>query len=255
MNNENKSHKTIIISLTFFFFLFSFFFCSCDHGQLGNADVTDTYYPGNEIFDERLDFLNGFWSSRNGSRLLDRYQIRKWDDLTAEDKEEAQALFPSADIANLKTYATEDTPQDGDYVFLYDETVFVPSPGDPENAGGWGFSYMGVVRAVNIFNDDKKRGAVIIEYFEGADPAWLSDPGGYSYQGLEPGEKPYYGVYFKVIDNNTVQLANPVDLKARLEGRLYHTEQKTLQKAVKFFDVENEAEFISWGVVISQNRE
>jgi hypothetical protein len=255
MTKKNNLHKTIIISLTFFIFHFSFFICSCDHGQLGGADVTDTYYSGSEIFNERMGFLSGLWNSRNGLRLLDSYQIREWSDLTSEDKEKAKTLFPSIDIANIKTYATEDTPQDGDYIFLYDETVFEPGPDDPENAGNWGFSYMGVVRAVNIFNDDIKRGAVIIEYLEGADPAWLSDPDGYAYQGLYPGEKPFYGVYFKVIDDNTVQMANAVDLAARYAGELYYTEQETLQEAVEFFNAANEAEFISWGVVKKKKRE
>jgi hypothetical protein len=235
-------------------FLASFFICSCDHGQIGGADVTGTYYPGDEIFNERLGFLSGLWYSRSGSRLLDSYHIDKWSDLTTEDKEKAQYLFPSIDIDKLKTYATEDTPQDGDYVCLYDDTVFEPGEGDPENVGKGGFCYMGIVRAINIFNNDIRRGAIIIEYFEGADPAWLSDPDGYAYQGLEPGEKPFYGIYFKTLNQNTVQMANPVDLVALNEGKPYYAEKGTLQEAINFFNVENEAEFISWGVVSPHNR-
>jgi hypothetical protein len=188
--------------------------------------------------------------------LLDSYQIRKWSDLTTEDKEKARTLFPSIDIANIKTYATQDTPEGNDYyIFLYDDTVFEPEPGDPEEAGKGDFCYMGVVRAVNIFNNNINRGAIIIEYFEWAYPAWLSDPEDYSYQGLKPGEKPFFGIYFKVIDDNTVQMANAVNLAALYAGELYYTERKTLQEAVEYFDVENEAEFVSWGDVIPQERE
>jgi hypothetical protein len=236
-------------------FLASFFICSCDHGKLGGADITDTYHPGDEIFDERLDFLDGLWYSRDGSRLLDSYQIRKWGDLTAEDKAKAQALFPSINIDTLKTYATEDVPQDGDYVLLYDVTVYEPGPEEPENHGNWGFCYIGMVKAINIFNDDIKRGAIIIEYFEGADPAWLWDSDNFKYQGLRPGEKPFFGIYFKVLDQNAIQMANAVDLAAMYAGEPYYTEKGTLHEAVEFFNAANEAEFISWGDVIPQNRD
>jgi hypothetical protein len=225
MTKKNNLHKTLIISLAFFTFNFSLFICSCDQGQLGDADRTDTYYPGNIVFDGRLGFLSGLWYSRNGLRLLDSYQIRKCSDLSVEDKEKAQALFPSMDIANIKTYATQDTPEGSDYyIFLYDDTVFEPEPGDPKESGKGDFCYMGIVRAINIFNNDIRRGAIIIEYFEGADPAWLSDPGGYAYQYLSPGEKPFFGIYFKVLSKDSVQLANPVDLAAMNAGKPYYTE-------------------------------
>jgi len=50
-------------------------------------------------------------------------------------------------------------------------------------------------------------------------------------------------------------MANAVDLAAMYAGENYYTEQGTLNEAVKTFDVENEAEFISWGVVTPQNRD
>jgi hypothetical protein len=256
MRKEKKMYKTIIIYLSLLIAHCSLLICSCDHGQLGGADVTDTYYSGDEIFEERLGFLSGLWYSEYaGIGLLDSYRIRKWSDLTDKDKAKAQGLFPSIDIANPKTYATQDTPKDSDYYFfLYDDTVYGQEEDIAENYVNWGFCYMGVVRAINIFNNDINRGAIIIEYFEGADPAWLSDPDGYSYQGLRPGEKPFFGIYFKVIDNNTVQMANAVNLAALYAGELYYTERETLQEAVEYFDVENEAEFVSWGDVIPQNR-
>jgi hypothetical protein len=50
-------------------------------------------------------------------------------------------------------------------------------------------------------------------------------------------------------------MANPVDLAAMYAKNHYYTEQGTLVEAVGVFDVENEAEFISWGVVFPQDRE
>jgi hypothetical protein len=259
---EMKSRKNIcramIICLSLFIVHCSLFICCDDHGQIGGADVTGTYYPGDRIFDERLGFLSGLWNSRDpGIGLLDSYRIRKWGDLTDKDKVKARALFSGLNIDepdNPKTWSTKNTPQAGDYILLFDDTVYGQEDADSGNNENWGFCFMGVVRAINIFNNDKKRGAVIIEYLEGADPAWLSDPDGYAYQGLKPGEKPFFGIYFKALDKNTVQMANAVDLAAMNAGKLYYTEKGTLQEAVKFFDVENEAEFISWGVVIPHSK-
>jgi len=215
-----------------------FIFLSCDYGDIGEADITNTYHSGSAVFEERLAFFSGVWNSS-----YDGYRIRKWSDITNNDKSKVQEFFPSININNLKTYSTKDTPGNNDYVLLFDD------------GGGWGFCFMGLVRAINIFNDNKNKGAVIIEYFEEADPAWLSDTDGYSYQNLAPGEKPFFGVYFNVIDTNTVQFANPIDLVAMNNGNPYHTEQKTLQEAINFFNVVNEAEFISWGVVMPHSRE
>ena len=236
-------------------FAASFIFCSCNHGQLGGADKTSTCFPMDERFQERLEFLAGIWHSHYaGIGRLDGYRIRKWSNLTAEDRAKAQALFPALNIANPRTYKTLDTPKDSDYVILYDDSAYGQQngTGSGENRG---FVYMGLVRAINIFNGDKNRGALIIEYFEGADPKWLSDPNGYSYQGLEPGEKPFFGVYYRVLGTDTIQMANATDLAALSLGYRYYTEKGTLDEAIKANSVENEAEFISWGVVIPQDRE
>ncbi|MDR1868510.1 MAG: hypothetical protein LBQ82_00840 [Treponema sp.] len=224
-----KRMKNVIL----IFLVACFLFWSCDstdHGKLGGADITDTYYPTDAQFKERLDFFCGTWSSS-----YDDYRIRKWSDFAAEDKERAQILFPSLDVDNPKTYSTQEPLPNSYYVVLYDDT-------------GLGFGFMGLLRAINIFNGDKNRGALVIEYFEGADPLWLSD------QGLTRGEKPFFGIYYKVLDSDTVQMANAVNLAAMYAGNPYYTEKKTLNEAIKTFNVENEAEFISWGVVTPYNR-
>ena len=217
---------------------FVFLFYSCDLGLLGGADRTDTYNSDSALFEERMSFFGGTWNSD-----YDSYRIRKWSDISDEDKSKALEYFSSMDIGNPKTYSTKYTPKNSDYFLLFDD------------GGGWGFCFMGLARTINIFNNDIKRGAIIIEYFEGADPAWLSDPDGYSPQNLAPGEKPFFGIFFNVIEADTIQFANPVDLAAMINGEPYHTEQKTLNEAINFFNVVNEAELINWNTVMPYKRE
>ena len=232
-----------------------FLFCACKYGDVGDADITGTYFPGDSVFEERLDFLRGVWYSRDaGIGLLDGYRVQKWENLTAADKAKALALFPALSVDSPKTYSSGSVPKNSDYILLYDDTLY----GLQDDTGGqksWGFSFMGLVRAINIFNNDLNRGAVIIEYFEKADPEWLSDPGGFAYQGLAPGENPFFGVYHRVLSSDDVQMSNAIDLTALNAGEPYYTEKKTLAEAINFFNVVNEAEFISWGVVIPHQRE
>jgi hypothetical protein len=241
--------------LVLIFFSLSFLFWSCDHGQLGGADKTETYYATDAVFTERMNFLCGVWYSRDPEiGLIDGCRIRKWSDLNSSDKAKAQSLFPAMNIDSPKTYSGQAVPQDSDYVLLYDDTLYGQQNDDSGDTESWGFSFMGLVRAINIFNGDKNRGAIIIEYFEGADPLWLSDSGGYSYQGLGRGEKPFFGIYYKTLDPDTVQMANPINLAAMYAGELYYTEQETLNDAVGAFDAENEAEFVNWGMTIPKDR-
>jgi len=237
--------------------LFAILFWSCDHGQLGGADKTDTHESGTAVFEERLGFLSGVWYSHYaGIGRLDGYRIRKWSALTASDKAKAQALFTAVNINSIRAYKTLDSPKESDYILLYDDTVYGQADDNSaNNDGNWGTAYMGIVRAINIFNDDKNRGSVIIEYFEKTDPKWLSDRGSSSYQGLTPGEKPFFGIYYRVLGQDIVQMANAVDLVALSLGYPYYTEKGTLKEAIEANSVEKEAEFISWGVVIPQDRE
>ena len=243
--------KKLIHLLFVIYYLLFILFASCDYGQLGGADQTGSYIPGSAIFDERLSFLSGVWYSHYaGIGRLDGYRIRRWSDLSAADKTKAQALFPDLDVSNPVTYSLE-SPDPNDYILLYDGSVY--GQGDDTDAGknlGNGSGFMGLVRAINIFNGDKNRGAIIIEYFDGADPKWLKET-----QGLAPGAKPFFGIYFRVLSPNLVQMANAVDLAALYAGEPYYTEKRTLNEAIMAFNVENEAEFISWGAAIPQDRE
>ena len=109
------------------------------------------------------------------------------------------------------------------------------------------FAYLGIVRAVSVFNGDRNRGAIIIEYLTGCAPQWDDD--------IKGGQRPFFGIYYRILDRDTVQMANAVDLAALYAGEKYYTETKTLDEAIALNTVENEAEFISWGVVIPQDRE
>ena len=240
-----------IKKILFIFLAAGFLFSSCDYGQLGSADRTDTYQSGSEVFEERLGFLSGVWYSHDpGIGRLDGYRIREWGSLSAGDKAKAEALFPALNADSPLTCSSRMVPQSGDYVFLYDDTVLGQQDDNPGAQESWGFSYMALVRAINIFNNDKDRGAVIIEYFEGAEPLWLSET-----QDLERGVNPFFGIYYRVLSADIVQMANPVDQAAKYAGENYYTEKGSLEEAVSSFSVENEAEFISWGVAIPQNRE
>jgi len=129
--------KTMTLNKKIRAWAFSFALCSllfvlfsCDHGELGGADKTDTYYPEDALFKERMDFLCGKWSSS-----YDDYRIRKLSDFDAEDKARAQVLFPTLDVDNPKTYSTQEIPPNSYYIVLFDD-----------NAGGesWGFGFMGL---------------------------------------------------------------------------------------------------------------
>ena len=231
-------------SAVFILFAAGFLFWSCDYGQLGGADRTDTYRPGDELFEERLEFLCGLWYSHHPytNNPMDGYYISEWSGFSRDN-------YPTLNTS-FKTCSTGDSPQNGDYVLLYGGAAISQEGGSGEASESRRVGYMGLVRAINIFNGNINRGAVIIEYFEGTDPLWLSEK-----QGLVRGEKPFFGVYYRVRNANTVQMANAVDLAAMYKGKPYYTEKATLNEAIDANTVENESEFISWGVVYPQIRE
>ncbi|MCL2608600.1 MAG: hypothetical protein FWD94_01675 [Treponema sp.] len=223
-------------------------FSACDYGELGDADKTDTYMPGDAVFDERMDFFDGIWKMPGNG---DGYHIRRWGDLDGKDEtlETAELLFPNLDTENLKTWSTKENPSTDDFVLLY-------NGGGPYEDEWGGTSYMGIVRAINIFNDDLDRGAIIIEYFEGADPEWLSTPGFNNSQGLRPGEVPFFGIHYRgVADKNWVQMANAVNLAALYAGKLYYVEQRSFEDALRVFTVKKDSEWIDWGIVMPQKRQ
>jgi hypothetical protein len=230
---------------------------SCDlyqYGMLDGADITDILRPGDPetaaSYEELMEFLSAVWYSHYaGIGRLDGYRVGKWKDFDAI-METKLSLLPNLDPFR-ETYTDTSgsfLPGDEDYFVFYDSSVYGQQD-DNEAIGppGWDFGFLGIVRAVNVFNHDANRGSIIIEYVKGCAPTWSAD--------IKDGRLPFFGVYYRVLSPNIVQLANAVDLSALYAGKPYHTEKATLQEAIDANTVENEAEFISWGVVIPQDRE
>jgi hypothetical protein len=236
------------------------------YGKLGGADKTvaaDIEY----ILAPKV----GVWYSHYGRKRLDGYTIGKWKDVKALLGEEKVELFgrlfpgfdfdnptfkelPAAigDDANAEDGEGAGSPpvEDEDYFIFYDDTVYGEGEdGSGEGEGGWGFGYMGIVRAVNTFQDSEN-GAIIIEYLDGCYPPWLN-----AYVDIENEPLPFFGIYYRVLKPDIIQMANAVVLANLFAGLPYHTETATLAEAIEKNNAENDGEFISWGVVIPQDRE
>jgi hypothetical protein len=242
--------------------------CELDYGDVGGADegLGSYAYTDNPAAIARvIGSWSGAWYSHYGNRKLDGYRIGKWRDRHALIPPAKLALFPDIDLDNprllnysgLSYNAANDFPAsagypnglDDAYFVFYDDTVFEYEPGDGGN-GGWGdfrMRYFGIVKAVNTFYSDKA-GAVIIQYLDGGFPNWDAD---------FPGPPPlsYFGIYYRVLGPDIIQMANAVELGDLAAGKKYYTETATLEAAIAKNTVENEGEFIAWGVVIPQDRE
>jgi hypothetical protein len=262
----NRKQKRDIIRRVLFFAAGVLFptclFSTCDlyeYGQIGGADKTGTFYPyhdmSSDVFENTMSFISGVWYSHYaGVGMLDGYRIGKWKDFKklVEDSGKA-ALFPNLVKETYTTETGSNTPDDEDFFVFYDDTVYGQTDDSTGGNGGWGnlvTRYIGIVRAVNIFNNDTERGAIIVEYFKGCAPLCLD-----RWPESEEGKRPFFGIYYRILDGDVVQLANAVDLAALNAGKKYYTETAHLDEAIAFNNVENEAEFISWGVVIPQDRE
>jgi hypothetical protein len=231
--------------------------CELDFGKLGGADITitaDTPEAIANIMESKL----GIWYSHYGASRLDGYRIGRWEYIETNLGSKKLALFPgfypNPDKApeNYKLFLSKGSkePQPDDYYVFYDDTVYGQSDNDSGGNGGWDglvTRYIGLVRAVNTFHDTEDTGAVIIEYFNGAYPQWSQD--------VVKTPLPFFGIYFRVLGPDTIQMANAVELEALSKGEKYYTETRTLKEAIAKNNAENDGEFISWGVVIPQDRQ
>jgi hypothetical protein len=190
----------------------------------------------------------GVWYSRFGELRLDGYRVGRWSEIK-DLMGNKLSLFPDFDPDKPRLHDGYDI-QDDDYFIFYDDTVYGADDNGEGGNGGWdGFvsRYIGIARAVNIFNDNADTGAVIIEYLEGCYPQWAMD--------VVFWPLPFFGIYYRVISPGSIQMANAVDLDALAAGKAYYTETATLQEAIDKNNAENDSKFISWGVVIPQSRE
>jgi hypothetical protein len=222
------------------------------------ADTPGTDTPGtdtpstdtleNDGMAEIIDPWRGVWYSHYGGFRTDGYRVGRWDELK-ETMGNKLALFPDFDPDNPRLYDSY-TIKDDDYFIFYDDTVYGENDSGEGGNGGWEgliTRYIGIARAVNIFNGNINTGAVIIEYLEGCYPQWSAD--------VLIMPLPFFGIYYRVINPDSIRMANAVDLYALSAGKRYYTETATLEEAIVKNNLENEGKFISWGVVIPQDRE
>jgi hypothetical protein len=238
--------------------------CGDMYGTVGGADITDTYRSPDAIA-ERLDLWQGTWYSRYGSRLMDGYTVGKWKEVSSVLGSKAK-IFLSAGFdpyhprfldpeGNVRSAVPADESNRGepgvihdeDFFIFYDDSVYRQNL-EITGGTGRGQSWIGIVRAVNIFDKNPRRGAVIVEYLDGAYPDRPPFDKG-------PKALPFYGVFFRVLTEDTMQLANPLKLAERINGRPYHTETAGLEEAIALNNVENDVEFVDWGETLPQDRE
>ena len=228
-------------------------FASCNlyYGELGGADATTQASVA-----AVMRPLRGTWYSHYAGKRLDGYRIGQWGvngaGFAADLGPERMALFPGYDGTLYQgAEALAYRPHPDDYYIFYDDTVYGQgSDGSGTGNGGWQgltMRFAGIVRSVNTFNGRDGAGAIIIQYFKGCCPAWSPD--------VKDGQRPFFGVYYRVLSPNIVQMANAVILENLYKGIPYYTEQATLEAAQVINSAENDGEFISWGVVVPQDRE
>jgi hypothetical protein len=234
--------------------------CEMQYGRVGGTDQGLETAEDPDDIAAVIDSWEGIWYSHYGNRKLDGYRIGKWKNRHTLIPPEKQALFPGLDLdaPRFLNYAgmAYDPANDFDgslddaYFIFYDDTVFENAPGDGGN-GGWGddfhMRYFGIVKAVNTFYG-KDSGAVIIQYLQHCFPNWDPD---------FPGPPPlsYFGIYYRVKGPDVIQMANAVVLGNIPLKKKYYTETATLEAAIARNSVENEGEFIAWGVAYPQDRE
>jgi hypothetical protein len=227
---------------------------ACEYGEPGGADTQTTYKYGDPEFERILKNMSGVWYSHYGAIRTDGYRIGRWGTggVTFETEMGGTklGLFPLMKKTPYKTCKTTGGINAGDFYVFYDDTVYGQQDDDSGGNGGWAdivTRYIGIVRAINIFNGDANRGAVIIEYLDNACPTW-TEP-------VANGSSPFFGIFFRVINNDCIQMANAVNLSDLYAGVSYYTETATLEEAIAKNNASNEAEYISWGVVLPQDRE
>ena len=94
--------------------------------------------------------------------------------------------------------------------------------------------YKGTVRFVSNYSSTS--GVIIIEYTE---PPYYEKYNGYS----------FFGIYFRNLKNDTVQLANAINL-----GDMSSPDTATLEEAVEKFTRFKMGNYVDWGVVQPQKR-
>jgi hypothetical protein len=227
---------------------FSLLITNCDapYGKLGGADLTTTYDTA-EIIERIIDRFCGKWYSFFNGLRLESYRIGRWRDRESIIPPDKRVQFSAFEIDAPKFREAAANIDDDEYFIFFDDTVYGQSADGSGGGAGWGSSYLGIVRVVNIFNGDRDTGAIIIEYLDGAYPSGSAE--------VLNIPLPFFGIHYRVINQDSVQMANPIDLAALMAGEQYYTETATLEEAVLKNTASNNGEFITWGLVTPQERE
>jgi hypothetical protein len=220
--------------------------CDSPYGKVGGADETNTYTSPAEIARITGPMAGIWYSHAAGGGRLDGYRIGKWENFDALVGGKT-ALFPNLEKETYTAESGSAIPHADDYFVLYDDTAYGQEDDNSPPQESWGFSYCGIVRAVNIFSGDPEYGALIIEYLKGCAPQWDED--------IKDGQRPFFGIYYRKLNNDSIQMTNAIDLAALAAGEKYYTETAALAEAIEKNNAENGNEFIDWGVVIPQDRE
>jgi hypothetical protein len=202
------------------------------------GNTTTTYYTGDAEFNTVMaSFEEGLWLSYDG------YHIHKWSDFDADHWDRAKDIFSTmtTNKNDLKTYSTQQKPGNNDYIIMYDDDAM-------DMGGPYGMGYMGIVRAVNVSTTSNSEGAFIIEYFEGTEPAWLlAGYSGYvSSQELQPGEKPFFGFYFQLDDEDTCHFGNTTD--GEYGSVPWYSETATLGEAINKITIANQSLYLGGAI-------
>jgi hypothetical protein len=231
--------------------------CEGAYGEVGGADITDTYRESEDIA-RYIDGWQGSWYSHFGSRALDGFIVGKWKDIDSlgvrlrvfqgvdftqpQFLDSRGYLVPALEPDSDNPRGSPRTIDGEDYFIMYDDTVYGQTMGgySPDQRG---YSYIGIVRAVNIFDRDPSTGAVVVEYLAGCYPERVPFQ-----NGLRP--LPFFGIFFRILSPSSIQFSNPIKLAARINGEAYHTETSSLSAAVSLNNVENDIEFNNWGEVV-----
>lgn len=107
-------------------------------------------------------------------------------------------------------------------------------------------AFMGIVRQVHIFDkaeESREAGCIIIEFLEGC----YEDGSPFDY---DVSDRPFQGIFYRIIDDDTVQLANAWDF---VQWEPPNT--ATLEEAVEKFVPANDGDLVAWGIVLPQTRE
>jgi hypothetical protein len=235
--------------------------CELYFGTRGGADVSTNYDAEQSAFDGILAGMSGAWYSHYGANRLDGYRIGKFgeggENFARELGPTKLALFPTNNDPLEPPYPlyqggeTEPyVPNAEDYYLFYDDTVYGQDDGGEGGNSGWGslvMRYAGIVRAATVFNNDEKTGVIIVQYFKGCAPTWSA--------AIRDGQRPFVGMYYRVRNEDVIQMANAIELAGLYTGEEYYNETATLEEAVEKNNAVNDSEFISWGVVWPQDRE